>query len=467
MGSRIAAHLANCGIPVYLLDLAPQELTAEEKKKGLSLSSPLVRNRIATTGLEVARKSKPAAFFLEETSSFITPGNFEDHLSWVSEADWIIEAVTENLEVKRSLLERVVPLRKPGTVVSSNTSGLSIQRIAAGFPEEFRRHWLGAHFFNPPRYLHLLEVIPGPDTLPEVVEAVSSFADHRLGKGVVRAKDTPNFIGNRIGVFSILNILRVCQEEGLSVEEADRLTGATLGWPNSATFGTIDLVGLDVLAMVTRTLFENALEDESREIFRLPDFAEKMLARGLLGSKTGAGFYKRPKPGSGNSEIQTMDLKTLEYRPPKKAEFPSLEAGRKIENTGQRVRMLLRSDDPAGRFLWKALSPTFVYAARRIPEIADRIVEIDRAMKWGFGWELGPFELWDAVGVGESVQRLESEGGKAPENVRRMLSSGHTRFYEKGKQGPRYFDFRGGDYQPVEQPPGMLLEPVAAEVTII
>ena len=375
----------------------------------------------------------------------------------ISEADWIIEAVTENLEIKRSLLERVATFRKPGSVVSSNTSGLPVGRIAAGLPEEFRRHWLGTHFFNPPRYLHLLEVIPGPDTLPEVLAAVSSFADHRLGKGVVRAKDTPNFIANRIGVFSTCNIFRIMQEEGLTVEEVDRLTGAILGWPKSATFGTIDLVGLDILVAVTRNLFENTPNDECREMFRLPTFVETMLARGLPGSKTGAGFYQRLKKSSGSGEILTLDLETLEYRPPKKVQFPSLDAARNIEDLGQRIRMLLQSDDRAGRFLWKAMSATFLYAARRIPEIADRIVEIDRAMKWGFGWELGSFEMWDAVGVEESLRRMETDGFEAPENVRGMLLAGHKSFYLDSKQGTKYFDFRSCDYQLVEQAPGVLL----------
>ncbi len=457
MGSRIAAQLANCGIPSYLLDLVPQELTPEEKKKGFSLSSPLVRNRLARTGLEAAAKSKPAAFFIDEAASFITPGNFEDHLPCVAEADWIIEAVAENLEIKRSLWERVAAFRKPGTVVSSNTSGLPISGIAAGFSDEFRRHWLGTHFFNPPRYLHLLEVVPGPDTLPEIVEAVSSFADLRLGKGVVRAKDTPNFIANRIGLFSTCNILRLAHEEGFTVEEVDRLTGAALGWPKSAIFGTIDLVGLDILAAVTRNLLENAAGDECREIFVLPEYAEKMLSRGLLGAKAGMGFYKRPKQASDNNETLAIDLTSLEYRPRKKVPFPSLDIARNIDDAGKRIRLLLEADDRAGRFLWKALSGTILYAARRIPEIADRTVEIDRAMRWGFGWELGPFELWDAVDLEESTRRMESEGCELPENVRRMLLSGRKSFYQDSQQGRRFFDFRSGDYLVLEEPPGVLL----------
>ncbi|HEY7678999.1 MAG TPA: 3-hydroxyacyl-CoA dehydrogenase family protein, partial [Terriglobia bacterium] len=298
MGSRIAAHLANCGIPTWLLDLAPTELTPEEQKKGLTLASPLVRSRVARLGLDAAQKGKPAAFFTDEMATRITVGNFEDHLDWVGRADWIIEAVAENLEIKRTLWRRVAAVRRPGTVASTNTSGLSIAGIAEGFPEEFRRNFLGAHFFNPPRYLHLVEIIPGPDTLPEVTEAVSRFADLRLGKGVVRAKDTPNFIANRIGTFCICHAFRVLREEGLAVEEVDRLLSAVVGWPRSALFGTLDLVGLDILANVARTLFDQAPRDESRDLFRLPDFAEKMLARGLLGNKTGSGFYRRPAKSS-------------------------------------------------------------------------------------------------------------------------------------------------------------------------
>ena len=457
MGSRIAAHLANCGIPSYLLDLVPAELTPEEKKKNLDLGSPLVRNRIARTGLESARKSKPPAFFLEEMAACVSVGNCDDHLSWVAEADWIIEAVAEDLEIKRGLLERVVKFRKPGAVVSTNTSGLSIERVAAGFPEEFRRHWLGAHFFNPPRYLHLLEVIPGPDTLPEVVEAVSNFADLRLGKGVVLAKDTPNFIANRIGTFCICHILRVIQEEGLGVDEVDQLTGPALGWPRSATFGMLDLVGLDILASVTRNLLANAPSDEARETFRLPAFVEKMLDRGLLGAKTGSGFYKRPKQPSGDAEILTLDLETLEYRPRKKVQFASLDMARNIEDAAPRIRALVQGDDPAGRFLWRTLSQTLLYAARRIPEIADRSVEIDRAMKWGFGWELGPFELWDAVGLEESVRRMEKEGQSIPENIARMLQSGARQFYSVSNGATKFFDFRPLAYEPIDQLPGVLL----------
>ena len=457
MGAQIAAHLANCGIPTYLLDLVPEQLTADEKKKGLDLSSPLVRNRLARAGVETAQKSKPAAFYLPEKASWITPGNFEDHLSRVAEAGWIIEAVAENLEIKRNLLERVATFRKPGTVISSNTSGLPVERLAAGFPEEFRRHWLGTHFFNPPRYLHLLEVIPGPDTLPEVVDAVSSFADLRLGKGVVRAQDIPGFIANRIGTFCACNIFRLMSEEGFAIEEVDQLTGPAIGWPKTATFGTIDLAGLDILAGVTRSLAEHVPGDEGREVFCLPAFMEKMLAQGLLGAKTGAGFYKRVKQASGNKEIRVLNPETLEYRQQSQSQFASLETGKSVPDVRERIRMLAASDDRAGRFLWKVLSRTFLYAAQRIPEITGRVVEIDRAMRWGFGWKLGPFEMWDAVGLEESAGRMEREGCEVPENIRRMLTSGRKSFYNDSEHGPQYFDFARGNYMLLEQPPGVLL----------
>ncbi|MGH9787065.1 MAG: 3-hydroxyacyl-CoA dehydrogenase NAD-binding domain-containing protein, partial [Terriglobia bacterium] len=456
MGARIAAHLANCGVPTVLLDLVPSALTADDKKKGLDLSAPAVRNRLARAGLEAARKTKPAAFFLDELADRVTIGNFEDHLDWVAQADWIIEAVAEDLAIKRDLLARVAPHCKPDAVISSNTSGLSIAAIAAGFPEEFRRRWLGTHFFNPPRYLHLVEIIPGPDTLPDVTAAVAKFANVRLGKGVVLAKDTPNFIANRIGAYCVCQAFRAMEDEGLSVDEADQLTGPALGWPKSATFGTLDLVGLDVFASVIRNLLVNA-PDESSDVLRLPAFAEKMLARGVLGAKTGSGFYKRGKKSSGETEVLTIDPETLEYRPRRKRQFASLDLAQNLEDAGQRVRALLQSEDAAGRFVWKVLSRTLLYAASRIPEIADRVVDVDRAMRWGFGWELGPFELWDAIGLAESVQRMEQEGQAIPEPIGRMLASGAQRFYSRANGSTQYFDLGGAAYQTVDQPPGVLL----------
>ena len=457
MGARIAAHLANCGVPTVLLDVVPSELTPDEKKKGLDLTGPAVRNRVARAGLEAARKGSPAAFFRSDLADCVTVGNFEDHLSWLGQADWIIEAVSEDLAIKRALLEKVVPFRRPGTVFSTNTSGLSITRLAADFPEEFRRYFLGTHFFNPPRYLHLVEIIPGPDTLPEVLEAVSAFADVRLGKGVVRAKDTPNFIANRLGVFSICQIFRAMEEEGLGVDAVDQLTGPAIGWPKSATFGTLDLVGLDVFQSAMRTLIEHAPAEEPRDVFRLPDFAQRMLERGLLGAKTGSGFYKRTKLRSGDTEILTIDPETLEYQPRKKVRFEALDLAGTGEGISQRIRALLRAEDAAGRFLRKFLGGAFVYAAARIPEIADRVVDIDRAMRWGYGWELGPFELWDAAGVPETVEQMEKNGLAVPEHIARMLASGARQFYSQANGTTRYFDFPQAAYVPVDQPAGVIL----------
>ncbi len=456
MGARIAAHLANCGVSAFLFDVVPAELTPDEKKKGLGLDEPAVRNHMAQAGLDAARQGSPAAFFLPEFSGRVTVGNFEDHLFWVGQADWIIEAVAEDLAIKRSLLARVAPLSRAGAVISTNTSGLSITRLAADLPEEFRRRFLGTHFFNPPRYLHLLEIIPGPDTLPEVADAVSEFADVRLGKGVVRAKDTPNFIANRVGVHSVCQIFRVMEEENLSVAEVDELTGPLIGWPKSATFGTLDLVGLDVFHHAMRTLLGNAPAEEPRDVLRLPEFAERMLTRGLLGAKTGSGFYKRSKQPSGGTEIQTIDPATLEYGPRKKGTFAALELAGKIADTSARVRTLLQSEDAAGRFLRKVLCRTFAYAAERIPEIADRVLDVDRAMKWGYGWELGPFELWDAAGVPEFVEMIEKEELAVPENVTRMLASGALQFYSTNGT-TRYFDFHEAAYRAVDQPSGAIL----------
>ena len=451
MGARIAAHLASAGIPMDLLDIAPSSLTEAEQRAGLTLDSPQVRNRIALAGLEAARESRPAAFFVPEHAEWITAGNFEDHLSRVAEADWIIEAVVENLEVKRSLLARVEQLRRPGSIVSTNTSGLPVNQIAEGRSQDFRRHWLGTHFFNPPRHLHLLELIPGRETLPEVVELLAEFADRRLGKGVILAKDTPNFIANRIGTFSLVNLMRLAEQDGLTVEEVDALTGPAVGAPKTATFRLLDLVGLDTAAHVIGNIFENAPEDERRDFYRAPPFLEKMLERNWLGDKTGQGFYKKVGKGDGR-EILALDLKTLEYRQRQRPNFPLLETIRNVDDPAERLRLLLNSEDRAGRFAWKALSEVFLYAARRIPEISDRILEIDQAMKWGFGWELGPFEMWDALEVAATVGRLEKEGRDVGENVRRMLAAGATSFYRRQNGRAEYFDFGGGVYFLLEQP---------------
>ncbi len=451
MGARIAAHFANAGVPAYLFDIVPPDADGP------------ARNKIAAAGLEAARKSKPAAFFGPSLARLVTLGNFEDDLGKLSEVDWIIEAVVENLELKRALLHKVNAARKPGTIITTNTSGLPVNKIAEGFPEDFRRSWFGTHFFNPPRYMRLLELIPTPDSDRALIDTVARFCDVRLGKGVVFAKDTPNFIGNRIGTFSVLNVMRLMQEMDLTIEDVDALTGTPVGWPKSATFRTIDLVGLDILSHVVANMTAN-VHDERSEL-RIPDFYSKMLEHKWLGDKTKGGFYKKHKSPDGKEERLALDWKTLAYHPRQKPKFPALEMAKNVEETGARVRMMLglegggpQKGDKAGAFLWAALSELWTYAANRIPEISDTVVEIDRAMKLGFNWEMGPFELWDAAGVEATVARMKKEGRPVAANVEKLLASGRKTWYEddpKSSSGRRYFDLANGSWQPVTVSPGV------------
>jgi 3-hydroxyacyl-CoA dehydrogenase len=462
MGARIAAHVANAGIPCFLLDIVPSELSADEKRKGLTLESPAVRNRIVLAGLDAAKKSRPAAFFTPETARLVMPGNLEDNLAWCGQVDWIVEAVAENLEIKRKLFERVEGVRKPGTIVTSNTSGLPIHLIAEGRSQDFQQHWAGTHFFNPPRYMKLVELIPGPKTLPGVMAALDEICDLRLGKGVVVAKDTPNFIANRIGTYSMLNVLRQMQALEMTIEEVDASTGPAIGQPKSATFRTADIVGLDVLVHVVRNIYENIPNDESREVWHVPAFIEEMMKRGWLGEKTGGGFYKRVKKG-GESEILTLDWHEMEYRARQKPKFGSIEAGKQIEDTRERIRALVgpvidgKGGDKANRFLWSCLSENCLYAARRVPEIADRVVDVDRAMRWGFGWELGPFEVWDAIGVARMAEALEREGKQIPSTVGKVLASPKKSFYETEKGSTRYFDLATDTMRSVPEPAGIIV----------
>ncbi|MGC1659100.1 MAG: 3-hydroxyacyl-CoA dehydrogenase NAD-binding domain-containing protein [Candidatus Acidiferrales bacterium] len=462
MGTRIAAHLANAGIPCFLLDIAPTSLTDDEKRKQLTLESPAVRNRIVLAGLDAAQKSRPAAFFTPQTARLVTPGNLEENLAWCGQVDWIIEAVAESLEIKRSLFARVESVRKPGTIVTSNTSGLPIHLIAEGRSADFQQHWAGTHFFNPPRYMKLVELIAGPKTRPAVLASLEEICDLRLGKGVVSAKDTPNFIANRVGTFAMLNALRQMQALDMTVEEVDVCTGPAIGQPKSATFRTADIVGLDVLAHVVRNIYESVPDDESREMYRLPAFVEEMLKRGWLGEKTGGGFYKRVKK-DGESEILTLDLRTMEYRPRQKARFASIEAGKQLDDTRERLRLLLgpalegKSGDKANEFLWATLSENCRYAAQRVPEIANTIVDVDRAMRWGFAWELGPFEIWDALGVEKMAAALEREGRAQPPLVKQALASPAKSFYQSEKGITRYFDLTTNSLQPIEEPAGIII----------
>jgi 3-hydroxyacyl-CoA dehydrogenase len=460
MGARIAAHFANAGIPTLLLDIVPPDANGS------------ARNRIAAAGLEAVMKSKPAAFFEPALARLVTIGNFEDDLGRLTEVDWIVEAVVENLEIKRALLKKVEAIRRAGTILTTNTSGLPVSKIAEGFSPDFRRAWFGTHFFNPPRYMRLLEIIPTNDTDRAAIDAVADFCDKRLGKGIVFAKDTPNFIANRIGTFSVLNVMRLMQEMDFSIEEVDALTGTAVGWPRSATFRTIDMVGLDILGHVVSNMTgghsgnsPSAALDERSEL-KLPDFFQQMLERKWLGDKTRGGFYKKVKSGEGKEDERlALDWKTLEYKARGKAKFPALDMAKNVDDTAARVKMLLGLDgsgpqkgDKAGQFLWSALTDLWTYSANRIPEISDTVVEIDRAMRLGFNWELGPFELWAAAGIEATVARMKKEGRPVAANVEKLLASGQNSWYAdnaKTASGRSYWDLRAGNWQPVEVPGGV------------
>ncbi|MGA2690259.1 MAG: 3-hydroxyacyl-CoA dehydrogenase NAD-binding domain-containing protein [Candidatus Korobacteraceae bacterium] len=456
MGARISAHLANAGVPSYLLDIVPPDADGP------------ARNRIAAAGLEAAVKSKPAAFFEPSLARLVTIGNFEDDLQKLADVDWIIEAVIEDLEIKRSLLRKIEAIRKPGTIITTNTSGLPVAKIVEGFPDDFRRYWFGTHFFNPPRYMRLLELIPTPDADPAAMETIAHFCDLYMGKGVVHAKDTPNFIANRIGTFSALNVMRLMQEMDLSVEEVDALTGTAVGWPKMATFRLTDLVGLDILGHVVRNATTN-IHDERSDLV-LPSFFLQMLERKWLGDKTKGGFYRKNKK-DGKTEIFALDWKTMEYRPSQRPKFPSLEMAKTVDDLPERLRMLLApSKDKASIFLWSALSDLWTYAANRIGEISDSIVEIDRAMKLGFNWEMGPFELWDAAGVAKTVKRMQVEGKPVSPKVEKLLASGHEKWYAddpKAPSGRAFFDVCSGNYHSEKVPAGVWSVAVAKKSGLV
>ncbi len=443
MGARIAAHFANSGVPVLLLDVV--------------LPNQPDRNAAAKKGLDAALKGRPGAFFLPSAASLIQTGNFEDDLPGVSSCDWIIEAVAENLVIKRALFSRLLAHRKPGTPISTNTSGIPLAAIVAGFESEFRQNFFGTHFFNPPRYLHLVELIPGPDTQPELLAFAAEYCDRRLGKGVVPCKDTPNFIANRIGSFFGSTVQMLTVVENLTIEEVDLLTGPLIGLPKSASYRLLDIVGLDVWAHVTANLYGAVPQDPWRSRFVLQPYLQEMVDRQWLGDKTGQGCYKRVGK---EKEIHALDWKTMEYHPAAKPRFPEIETARQIENLPERLRALVASDGRAGKFLWQVLSDLLIYSASMVPEISDRIVEIDRAMRWGYANALGPFELWDALGFAETVRRMESEGRTLPQSVERMCASGATSFYQPadsaGEPRTRYFDLlEGARYCDLEPRPGI------------
>ncbi len=441
MGSGIAAHLANAGVPVLLLDIVPPD--AKDSK------DPKERNRFALNGIQTALNFKPAPlFYSKRFADLVTPGNLEDDFERIAECDLIIEAVVENLDIKKRLFERVESAMKWGAIVSSNTSGLSIRAMTEGRGDAFRQNFLVTHFFNPVRFMKLLEIVRGPDTDDEVVETWVRFGRDVLGKGIVFGKDTPNFVANRIGVYGLLKVIQLMIEGGYTIEEVDAIFGPPMGRPKSAAFKTCDLVGIDTFAHVTKNCYESLPDDDEREVFQLPEFVHKMIENKWLGNKTKGGFYKK---GDGGESL-VLDWRTLEYRPVQKPQFDSIKATKGVDDPAERVRNLLNTGDRASEIAFKATAYGLIYAAKRIGEIADDIVNIDNALKWGFNWELGPFEGWDAIGVRESVERMEAMGLKVPACVYRVLNEGEGTFYKRVGTKRYYFDFRTGTYQPVERP---------------
>lgn len=463
MGAAIAAHMANVGLEVILLDIVPPELTEDDEKNGYTKESKAFRNKFVTKGLDTALKSKPASFYVPENAKLIAVGNMEDDIGMLSEVDWIIEVVVERLDIKRSVFEKIERVMSPGTIVTSNTSGILAQALCDGRSEDFRKHFAITHFFNPPRYMKLIEIIPGPDTLPEVMEVLSGTSETVLGKGVVFAKDTPNFVANRIGVFSVLHVIRTMLNLGLTIEAVDRLTGPVIGRPKSAIFRTADLVGLDTLVHVAENVYHGAPDDEKREVFESPPLLGRMIEENLLGEKTKQGFYKKSRDHDGNRIILSLDYSDFQYGPQEKVKLASLQAAKTISGTAQKMKSLYYAEDTGGQFTFRTLSETLVYAANRIPEIADDIVSIDNAMKWGFAWKMGPFETWDAVGVGDSATKMKEAGYEVPEWVQEMLDSGKSSFYKTEDGVLSYYDPASKDYTRVSEKPGIILLPSLKE----
>jgi 3-hydroxyacyl-CoA dehydrogenase len=457
MGSKIAALLAGVSIPVYLLDIVPKELDASDLKKRLTRDSPEFRNKLALMGIQSTIAATPPAMFVAEDAKLITPGNFEDHLSWLSDVDWVIEAVVEDLEVKKTLLKKVEPFVKSDAIISTNTSGLSINEIGEALSPHHRARFMGIHFFNPPRHMKLVEVIPSSYTDRELSSFMAEFCEKRLGKNVVFAKDTPNFIANRIGAYALAAVLRTMVEEGYTVEEVDAITGPPLGRPKSASLRTVDLVGLDTFLKVIENV-RNRIEDkEEKGQLAVPEFVHKMAERRLLGDKTGQGFYKKVA-GPEGSAIYAFEPSILDYVPQRKVTFPILDETRTLD-VATRLQRLVYSEDRAGLFAWKTLKRTLLYCANKIPEIADDVVTIDRAMRWGYSWELGPFETWDAIGLRRSVERMTREGEKIPEKVEQMLRQGRERFYEQRQGKTFYYDLVKGKYVELTEKPQIITLP--------
>ncbi|MFY9397379.1 MAG: 3-hydroxyacyl-CoA dehydrogenase NAD-binding domain-containing protein [Desulfomonilia bacterium] len=443
MGGGIAALLAGAGVDVLLLDIVPFDLKDEEK------NDPKARNRIVTAGLEAATKAKPPLFFSKADVSRITTGNLEDDFGKLAECDWIVEVVVENLKIKQDLFARIDAVRSPNTIVSSNTSGIPLKAMSENCSKAFKENFLGTHFFNPVRYMHLLEIIPGEFTKKEVLDFIADFGERMLGKGIVWAKDTPNFIGNRIGVHGIGKTMQIMLEEGMTIPEVDEIFGPPMGRPKTAIFKTSDLVGLDTMSHVAKNNYDLCPDDEERSVFDLPEFVKTMVEKKLLGNKTKAGFYKTEITPEWKKIKKVIDPKTGEYVEYGKADYESLAAAKKAATLPEKMKALLYGNDKAAKFAWKVSAGGFIYAANRIPEIADTIVEIDNAMKWGYNFAMGPFESWDAIGVKESVEKMEKDGMKVPENVKKMLSSGATSFYKLENGKKYFFDFASGSYKEV------------------
>jgi 3-hydroxyacyl-CoA dehydrogenase len=457
MGSGIAAHLANANVPVLLLDIVPPHLSPEDEKAGLTREDKRFRNKLSLAGLQNIKTSKPALIYSKRFLPLISVGNFEDDWGRLAECDWIVEVVVERLDVKQQVFARLEEVRKPGTIVSSNTSGLPIAKMLEGRSPEFRKNFLVTHFFNPVRYMRLLEVIPGAHTDPEVLTFLTDFGRFLLGKGIVFGKDTPNFVANRVGVYALMDTVHAMVEMDYQVDEVDAITGPAMGHPKSASFGTTDLVGLDTMVHVVRTLREECADDEAQPTFAVPDFVTRMVENGQLGRKTKAGFFKREKGPKGENIDYVLDWKTGQYRLKAKLDAPSLKATKGIHQPGARIATLVRADDRAGAFAWRIIRDTLAYSSRRLGEISDTIVDIDNALKWGFNWELGPFETWDALGVADTVKRMRAEGVEPAPWVDEMLAAGLTSFYCDGDSGREAYDRGAKSYLAIARPETFLV----------
>ncbi|MDA9235195.1 3-hydroxyacyl-CoA dehydrogenase/enoyl-CoA hydratase family protein [Polaribacter sp.] len=440
MGSGIACHFANIGVEVLLLDIVPRELNDKEKAKGLTLESKVVRNRLVNDALRTSLKSKPSPIYNQKFASRITTGNIDDDLHLIKDVDWIMEVVVERLDIKKMVFEKIEKHRTAGTLITSNTSGIPIKFMNEGRSEDFQKHFAVTHFFNPPRYLKLFEVVPGPNCDQAVTDFLMMYGDKFLGKTSVLAKDTPAFIGNRIGIFSIMNLFHIVKEMGLTIEEVDKLTGPVIGRPKSATFRTIDVVGLDTLVHTANGVKDNCPEDEMRAQFEIPAFVNQMMENKWLGSKTKQGFYKKSVNADGKKEILSLDLNTLEYRSKKRASFATLELTKTIDNVGDRFKVLVKGKDRAGEFYRKCLSALFAYVQNRVPEISDEIYRIDDGLRSGFGWEHGPFQIWNEIGVAAGVELMKAEGKEPAAWVTEMLEKGETSFYTVKEGATYYYD---------------------------